>query len=422
MDADHALPWRTTLEGTEVLERFRWARHQGHPAYHWPDVPPAAWQHAVGELERVAGAVLRGVDVRLEAPDTMRLRALGVAGYTSGLGPLVGYWLTSGQVEAPAEVRRLFGLHLAHGRARAARLRAELGRAVEALGGTGAAPLVVKAAHTGAAYFPEPGTRPALDVDLVVTPAGFAAAEAALAGAGFTLGAREHRPPKSTWLAPGASRLPRSLELLHADSQYAIDLHASLERNFFGVRRLLPDVSGPLPTRAASELGQGARVLRQPGLLVYHALHGSEGFFNLTLVRMVELVLMIRQDVESGALDWDEAAALLRALGAARFAYPALAMAERLVPGTLEPRFLASLTSAATPRMRQVVAARTPASAQRLDVLSVRERFMWCQTPGDYLRRVLHMAAPPPAGGSPRRLGRMYAERAFRLLRGRARR
>lgn len=411
-----AVPWRLELEPEEVRARLRWGRRRGHPDYLWPELSPASWRAGVAELSEVARSVLLGRAAEL-SEGGVGARALGVAGFTSGLGPLVGRWIEQGVVEAGEPVRSLFLLHLAHGRARAERQRIELERALWTLAGVDVTPVVVKSCHTGRVYFPEPGTRPGVDIDLVVSPGELERAESALAGAGYERAAVQHAPRKTDWLPPGIERWPRSLELLHSGSQYAVDLHGSLDRNFFGVRRVRPGALESAREWPGRE--PAARVLRQPELLCYHALHASEGLHNLTLIRLVELVLMIRRDAGSGALDWADASALLRRVGGVRFAYPAFALTERLVPGTIGPGVLRSVTDAATPRMRAVVAATTPAAAQRLDVLSLRERFMWCATPADYLRRLAHMLAPAPAGRSLRRLGRSYLERVYRLLGGR---
>lgn len=397
--------------------RLHWARRQGHPHYLWPGLEPAAWRAALAELERVATAALRGAPVSLEAASGGP-RALGVAGYTSGLGPLVGHWIETGVVRATEPLAALFRLHLEHGHRRAARQRQELERSATALDAVGVRALVVKSAHT-ARYFPERGTRPGVDVDLVVAPAQLERAEEALRRAGYTLAARQHRPAKSDWLPPGVEPFPRSLELLHSGSQYAVDLQASLERNFFGVRTVRVGRVEEVPSRAAPELGPGLSVLAQPALLAYLALHASEGLHNLTLVRLVELVLVARRDAASGELVWPELARLLEDVGGTRFAYPALALAERLAPGTVDPAVLGPATRAATPRMRRIVEGTSPGRAQRLDMLPLAERFMWCATPLDYGRRLAHMAAPAPAGRSLRRLADTYAERAYRLLRGR---
>lgn len=411
------LPWRIELSDDEVMARFRWARRRGHPDYLWPNVAPADWRAALGELERITAAVLHGEPATLAATDPATARALGVAGYTTGLGPLAAYWLETGELEADEVVQRVLRPHLAHGRARADRLRSVLRQASDALARSGIRPLVVKGSHTAHGYFPEPGTRPALDVDLVVTRGEIDTAERELAESGHILGVRERRPRKSTWLAPGASRLPRSLEMLHVDSQYAVELHESLERNFFGVRTLEPGTPEAVPSRALPELDARVRVLRQPALLLYHALHASEGLYHLTLLRVVELVLMIRKDQATGELDWHAFRALLARHDAARFVYPAFAMVERLAPDTVEPATFRVLESAATPVMRRVIGARSPGQAWRLDTLSLDEKFMWCATPLEHVRRAVHMAILPSSGRWARRLAEKYVERVFRIAR-----
>jgi len=412
--------WPLELEPAEVRARLRWARRQGHPRYLWPDVPVAEWRSALRELESVVAAVLRGDPARIGC-GAAGVRALGVAGFTSGVGPLVGRWVEEGRVDAPDPLAELYRLHLWHGRERAARQARDLERVIRALSAEGIQPLVVKSAHIAREYYPDAGARPAVDVDVVVPAARFTAAERALRTAGYLLAVRQHRPPKSDWLPPGVEAYPRSLELLHAGSQYGVDLQASLDRNFFGVRTVRPAAVESAPHRRARGLLGSARVLDQPVLLAYQALHASEGLHATTLIRLVDLVLIARRDTETGRLDWDALGALLERSGGERFAYPALALVERLAPGTIPCTVLGRLERAAPRRMRTVVAAVSPATAQRPDSLSVRERFMWCATPGDHLRRLVHMLVPAPAGRSVRRLAGHYVERAYRIVRGRVR-
>lgn len=416
--SDAEIPWSLELEEDQVRRRLAWARERGHPRYLWPELEAGALDRALRDLEGVARDVLGGRRPSLEAPTRPHARALGIAAFTAGMGALVGRWIEDRRVEAGALPSRLFATHLAHGRLRARRLASVRERACRALADAGAPPVVVKSGHTSAVYFPEPGARPSVDVDIVVPRGSLAVAEAGLAAAGFELAHRQHRPPKSDWLAPGAARLPRSLEMLHADGQYAVDLHVSLERNFLGVRRLDPAPNPAAAARPDPRIPAPASVLRQPVLLVYHALHASEGLDHLTLVRLVELVLMVRRDREEGRLDWDGVMALLRETGEPGFAYPALALAERLAPGTMDAGVLKEVADAAPPRLRAVVDGLAPWQAQRFEVLSLRERFLWCRTPMDHARRLAHMAFPAPAGRSPRRLAAMYLDRVRRLVRG----
>jgi hypothetical protein len=409
------LPWPIELGEETVEERFRWARRRGHPLYLWPEVSPDRWRSGLHEIERVTAAVLRSERPLLEDRSEIDIRALGVAGYTTGMGPLLGQWIETGRIDAGPAVRRLFAFHLAHGRIRAGRLREVLSRATRALSEVGVTPLVVKGSHSAVEYFPEPGTRPALDVDLVVPPAQFESAEEALDRAGFTLAVRERSSRKAVWSAPSASRLPRSVEVLHADSQYVVDLQGSLDRDFAGIGSIRPTRLGPDTGRSAPELGVDVRVLEQPELLLYHALHVSHGLRSLTLVRIVELVFMIRQDVASGALDWPAFTALLRDRGATRFVYPALTMAERLSPGTVDETVLAFVDAAASSRVRRVVDRLSIADGQPLEGLALEEQYMWCSSPAEHLRRVARTLLPPNAH-TLRELGKIYRDRLYRLL------
>lgn len=409
------IQWPLELDPDTFRDRLSWARKQGHPHYFWR-VPMPAWRAGLRQLEAAVTELLAARSASLRAGTQDEARALGVAAYTSGVGPLLGYWIENGRLRADPLLAELFSVHLLHGRRRAARLRAELERAATALEAAGIGALVVKSAHTATEYFPEPGTRPAIDVDFVVEPAAFDRAERALAAAGYAATVREFRPRKTTWLAPGSARVPRSLEVVHAESQYAIDLHASLERNFFGVRTVGPGSPGETPGDLMSGPGS-VRVLRQPELLLYHALHTSEGLYNLTLVRLIELVLIIRRDGDAGTLDWGAFRALVADREAWRFIYPALELTERLAPGTVEPETLERARAAAPARMIRVLNRLSPGAARRLEGRSLDETFMWCVGPVEHLRRVVHMLFPAPAGRSPRRLLRYYVDRGYLLLR-----
>ncbi len=409
------LPWELALPAEEVARRLEWGRTRGHPDYVWPEVPPGSWRKAVREIEDIVRRVLVDEPASLAERDDQALRALGVAAFTSGTGPLLGRWVEDGRLDAAPEVARLLAVHLAHGRIRAERFRTVLDRAVDALADIGVRPLLLKGGHTGPVYFPESGARPAADLDLMVDPERFEAAEAALRGAGFTPTGRQRRPLKSDWLAPGSAATPRSLEVAHGESQYAVDLHASLARNFFGVRTVtLPATRTP----AGDPPGPDVDVLAQPALFALHALHASEGLHSLTLVRLVELALVARRDQASGDLDDADLAALLDEADAWRFVYPALALAERLAPGTVAKPVLERAHAAAPRAMRRVLGPMRPADAHRPEALSLRERFMWCAGPGDHVRRLLHMVAPAPAGRSPARLIRTYVDRLRRIGRG----
>jgi hypothetical protein len=158
------------------------------------------------------------------------------------------------------------------------------------------------------------------------------------------------------------------------------------------------------------------RVLAQPMLTAFLATHAGEGLHQLSLLRLVELVLVMRRDAAAGALRWDSLLDTLEGVGGLRFALPALELAERLAPGTVPTEVLARLGAEATPAMRRVLDRVTPATAQRLDRLSLEERFMWAGTAAERLRRAAHAVWPAAAGRSVTRLAEIYGRRAWWLL------
>lgn len=405
-----------------IRERFRWASRRGHPQYLWPDVPVTAWRWGLEEIERVSRAVLSRSEVpaRLH-PSPGGASALGVAAFSSGMGPLLGHWIEAGFLEAPHPVRQLLLLHLAHGRSRARKLEGEARQVLELLADAGVQGTILKGVETGRRFFPGLGTRPSSDVDVVVGPGQMNDAEEVLRHAGYDcLSPRHARRDQSEWAPPGASRDLHSLDLTHADNPITIDLHASLDRNVLGMATVR---FGPLTDDRRLPWGTlhpSGSVLAEPLLTAFLAVHASLGLLNLTMIRMAELALVIRSGVASGALVWSELRGVLEDSGGDRFVHPAFEMAERLVPGTVDPAFRDHVTERATPRVRSYVAALGPASVQRLEVRSIRERLMWVSGPVDLVRTVRETLVPP-GQGSMRRLSRLYAQRIWRVVKGRVR-
>ncbi|UCC26048.1 MAG: nucleotidyltransferase family protein [Gemmatimonadales bacterium] len=408
------------LTPAAIRERFRWAQRNGHPQYLWPNVPVGAWRSGLDEIERVSRAVLGGAG----GPTSLRLpsgsvEALGVAAFSSGMGPLLGYWLEAGLLGAPEAVRQLLLLHLAHGRLRARRLEDQAQRVLQVLADVDIRGTVLKGVETGRRFFPSPGTRPSSDVDLLVEPGRMDEAEVALREAGYDcLSPRNPRRDRSEWAPRGASRDLRSLDLTHGDNPITIDLHGSLDRNVLGIATVgfgSLDHHRRVPW---ADVHPAGGVLAQPLLTAFLAVHASTGLLNLTMIRMTELVLVIRSGLETGDLVWAELSDALAQSGGDRFVHPAFEMAERLVPGTVDPGFREEVARRATSRVRTYVAALTPATAQRLEVRSMRERLMWVSGPLD-LARTIRETVVPPGLGSVRSLGRLYSQRIWRVLRGR---
>ena len=410
------------LSPEEIDARFRWARQRGHPHYLWPNIPIPAWRAGLGKIERVTAKLLDPpcARVRLELIDDIEVEALGVAAFTSGMGPLLGCWIETGVLETEAELEALLRLHLEHGRRRVARLEWELTQVLDTLRDAGIVATVIKGAHTSRAYFPQPGTRPMADIDLVVASQDIEIANRALAAAGYIFSpVRYSWPASHEWIPPSAPRSLRSIELTHAENPYTIELHGSLDRDFYGVRTLNFDLFHAEGSRPWQELHVAARVLVQPLLVALLAAHTAQELQYLPLVRLAELVLVIRQDSASDRLDWAALSSMIERLDARRFVYPAFELVERLVPGTIDGDFSAQLRRAATPRMRRMLERLGPSTAQQLGEASLDIRFMWAAGAKEHLRRAGQLVWPPRAGRSLRRLRDIYRERLYQVLRGR---
>ena len=148
-------------------------------------------------------------------------------------------------------------------------------------------------------------------------------------------------------------------------------------------------------------------------LLLHLAVHASGGLHSLTLLRVIEIVLVVGQDLAAGRLSWDDflhVGALTNALGAA---YPALAMAEKLAPGTIPPHVMRISAEIVPARAREIVDGLTPATAHRVERASIGEHVMWASGFSGWARQLASDLAPT-SGVWP-----IYQARAYRLLRGR---
>ena len=132
-------------------------------------------------------------------------------------------------------------------------------------------------------------------------------------------------------------------------------------------------------------------------------------------MRLVELVLVVRRAASLGTLDWNAVESSMAERESSRFAFPMLALAERLVPGTVDADLLARLERASTARARRVTRGLTP-TAPILDThFSVSDRLMWASGVLATARRLWRMVAPVEGAASGQRL-RAYRHRAIRLL------
>jgi hypothetical protein len=112
----------------------------------------------------------------------------------------------------------------------------------------------------------------------------------------------------------------------------------------------------------------------------------------MRLMRLIDLVRVIRTDRAQDRLDWDELLAAFQRTGAARFTYPALAMAEDLAPGTIEPRVLAAAREASTWGVRHTVKRLVPAGGT-MERTSLITMFMWADSPLGIARSAMEKLA-----------------------------
>lgn len=403
------------LDRDEVPGRFQAARQRGLPHWLWPDVPFERWRVSLRAIEGAISSVLGGRIGEASLGDDPD--SLGIACYTSGMGPLLGWWTERGLISPAPAVAALLALHLAHNRLRIARMTEHASGVVSAFGASGVAATIVKGMHTAHAYFPEPGVRPLSDIDLLVSPSDEAVAGEILSSMGFEPGRTSHWPPQRQWHPNDVGREPRTLCFVHADDPWCVDLQTSLSRRpAAGGRFARLDEARRDFSCARWSHNPHAAVLVQPLQLLQLAVHASCGLESLTLLRMVELILVIRNDEASGSLSWSDFLDLGRRTGTLGFSYPALRCCEKISPGTVPPDVLARCRQATPDRARIIVDRLEPALAHRVERLSLRERYMWSDS---WMLRARQFTSEliPPGVTSIADFCEIYGTRARRLMR-----
>ncbi len=353
------------MERQEDID-FRLARFAGtrDACDVWPDVSVASFRAAQEIIAQVASAVLAGATrvVPLRVAPNANARAQGVAAFAGGVGPLLGYWCETGAVAADTEVAERLATALDHGRRRAARMRQALEAVAARLAERSIDVCVLRSADTRHRYFPDPGTCTSADIDLLVRPDDWEAAGATLREYGCAeAGGR--------WTRPGEPAVARSLDFAHADDPWSIHLHRALDPAAVGDRDATlgtPDLSQCEPR---GELGRGVRVLPQPLLLAHLAVRTSSHLRAIMLVRLVEIVLVARRDYTGHPDAWRAFDELVARTGTGQFVFPALDLAARLAPGTIDADLLERLTAAAPAPLRRLVRGTTLATALEMHPL-----------------------------------------------------
>jgi putative nucleotidyltransferase-like protein len=375
---ERARPAGSTNEAADpsVAARVQAYARSGDPSTLWPGLTETARVAALHEIERITRAVLAGGEgLRVDPSEAHATYALLIAGHTSGTGTLLGRWIADGIAVAREDVALGFSTQLAHARRRADRIARELAPALDALEARGVKPVALRGFHTGRVYFQEPGLRRMADVDLLVPPRQIDQAEAALRGIGFRPTTPVLRPYRRDWIGPGESSEIFSVEVEDERNRWNVDLHTSLDRLFHpgAVARLDSELDEVDPIDID---GRSLLVLRAPLLLLSLASHCSQELHANRLLRLVEIVRVIRAERASGRLDWGEFLSMTKRTGAARFTYPALALAEDLAPGTVDPRALAVGRHASTWAARHAVERLSPAGGSS-DSRGALRQLMW---------------------------------------------
>ena len=398
-----------------VRQRFEWASRRGHPTWLWPNVAVKQWNEALARIEMILRAVLTNESTELSLDG--HSDAIGVACYTSGVGPLLGFWNEQGVFSASSPVAAVLKLHLRHNRLRMERMTGQAVDLAEAFSARGIAVTLLKGIHTAHAYFPEPGTRPASDIDVLIDGSDEEAASDILLRLRYQRGVASRWPPQCSWRLHGVPAEPRTLCFLHADDPRSVDLQTSLNRRHSdGAPMARLDNIVHTASWGSWPVLRSARVLAQPLLLLELAVHASCGLHALNLLRLVELIFVIRQDTRAGLLSWPEFLAIAEKAGAVGLVHLPLRLCEQLAPGTVPADVLATCEQQVPASVRQVVDNLRPADAQRVVRCSLAERFMWTPSRTAMVRQVF-LETFPSGVRSPSAFVKLCRKKFWRLSR-----
>ena len=385
----------------------------------WPAISEQELLAGRAVIESAVRQVLLGAVPSLGAENDGEVYVLRIAAFTTGTGALLGRWLHDGLVQATPGLRTLFAHELDQGRRRSARIEREVLPAIDALLARGITPVAQKGFHIARAYVEEPGVRPIADVDLIVAPSRRDDAEQALRDAGFEPRGKPFTDPyKRSWRATHVSPRFHSLEGIDERDPWEIDLHTSFDRLTVKARAHL-DV-GAHHVQPLVVAGRTLLVPAQPLLIQVLASQLSADINSLRLMRVLDLVRVIRTDTAKGRLDWNEASDFMRQSASLRFAYPALALAEKLSPGTVPPRILEDARNASSWGARQTVSRLVPGGAS-FATAGVVERLMWSRSPLEVLTTSIALVRGDtpfslrPVLGRIRTLARRLGARGFAL-------
>jgi hypothetical protein len=407
-----------SLEEMRRREQKWYARNDPHAL--WPGLRVSALQPAADDIGHAAARIVRGDRSELGMGPAHDTRALGVAALLSGTGPLLGHWLERGLLDVRDDVAALLAEHLWHGRRRAERIAIGMQPVLVGFAAAGVTPVALKGFHTAREYFPEPGTRPFGDVDLLVRQDEIPRAITVLRELGFVSEHDVPGPYKRNWSPPDDPESRNaSFERWDARTRWKLELHSGLMFGNLDEAGVTLNLDWNM-TRTLMDGSVPVRGLAQPLLLAALAIHASGEWYSMRLLRLIEQVLVIRQDIQTDSLDWRALEDLLTRTRTLHFAYPTFALVEQLAPGTIDAQLLARARGSSTRRLREITDWLTPTAPILYSHVSIKERLMWSDSPWRSARRLLGMLMPAP--NQPWRVVlRIYRQRITRLLAGKLR-
>lgn len=396
-------------------DRVAWAIHRGRPRWLWPDVAEIDWQAALAAIQRSASQILATglASEKLEGD----ARAIGIAAYTSGMGPLLGYWIAQGVLHASAPIAEGFAEHYRQNVQRMAMLADRTLEVVERLAACGIPVTILKGMHTAYDGFPAPATRPAADIDLFVVARDKQATQTVLRQLGYAPEREFNCPDEQSWRHFESRETPASLDLTHADDPWGIDLHTSANRRHGQGSPIIR--LDDLAARARPNgwpLHEHPSVMPREANILFLACHAGCGFTNLRMVRLVELSLVIKSAPPDPEFSWHRTMALGEQTGTLRYAYAALKLTADLDPAAVPDHVLQRTRRGVPSAVSSIVERLTPATAHAIDRCSVEERYMWTRSLAGLLRQAAHDLIPLDVP-APQRLATVE-RRMLRLLQG----
>ena len=362
--------------GEDLAHRLaRFARTRDHSVL-WPGLTESRRVAAAQEIERVTRAVLQSLrGVRLDPLEAHAPYAVAIAAHTTGMGPLLGRWVEDKIIEASPAVESALELHLRHSRLRTERIEDGVLPVFDEMIDRGLSPVVLKGFHTAREYFEEPAARRMSDVDLFIPPEELDQAEAALLACGFEISGLELIKHKREWIGPGVENRIVSVEMADERSPWVIEVHTSLDRvfNVGAVARFDSLRDSVVPFVVA---GRTLRAQGPVALLLTLAAHCSQELHSARLLRLVEMVRLIRDERDGKRLDWVEVLDMLHRTGAARYTYPAFALIDQLSPGLVDQRVIILGARESTLASRHTVRRLAPAGGS-FNELGFLRQVMW---------------------------------------------